>query len=306
MSATRTYALRSTAASIALAVGATALAHHSTAAFDTASTIELEGAITRYEWANPHVLLWLETRDAEGNAVAWQVEGGPPALLRRGGVTRELIAVGQQVRIAGHPGRTRDRHVALMNSFATGSDEKLAFGQAEAASRIVSGEARAPVPATSLQGVWGSPIDVAAFARFSAGRLELTDKGRQAPAPSSAIGTDNGTCVDGVAPTAMLAPEIKQILIGDDTITIGREWDGVIRTAHMDRSSHEGVEPSVQGHSIGRWEGDTLVIDTARFTPQPSGISARLPSSARKHLVRLRLDADGTHLLYSFVLEDPA
>jgi hypothetical protein len=32
------------------------------------------------------------------------------------------------------------------------------------------------------------------------------------------------------------------------------------------------VQPSHQGHSIGRWDGETLVIDTIAFTPDPSGL----------------------------------
>src|SRR5687767_9581313 len=129
MRATRASSFVPAASLLALASGGSALAHHSTSAFDTTSTIELEGTITRYEWANPHVFIWLEARDAQGNALIWQVEGGPPALLRRAGVTRDLITVGQRVKIFGHPGRIPDRHLTLMNSLQTDTDEKLAFGQ---------------------------------------------------------------------------------------------------------------------------------------------------------------------------------
>src|SRR5262249_52184357 len=63
---------------------------------------------------------------------------------------------------------------------------------------------------------------------------------------------------------------------------------------------------SIQGHSIGHWEGKTLVIDTARFASHASGNAYGLPSGAGKHLVeRLTLDADGTTLAYHFELADP-
>ncbi len=59
------------------------------------------------------------------------------------------------------------------------------------------------------------------------------------------------------------------------------------------------------GHSIGRWDGGTLVVDTARFTPHRLGNGAGLPSGAGKHLVeRFALNAEGG-LTYSFELEDP-
>ena len=291
---------------LALATVGTALAHHGTANFDTTQKIELEGAITRYEWANPHVFIWLETRDEQGKAVTWQVEGGPPALLRRAGVTRDLISVGQHVKVIGHPSRARDRHEALMNTLQTEANERVAFGQADATSAIISQREDVPVAAKSLQGIWASLLDMGVFAKLSVRQLKLTDKGRQAVDAYRVNKADYAKCLDGTVPGFMLAPDVKQVVLGDATITIGREWDGVIRAVHMDQRSHEGAEPSLQGHSIGRWEDDTLVIDTARFTPDPAGISARVPSGPEKHLVeKLKLDADKKHLLYSFVLEDP-
>lgn len=291
---------------LALATIGTASAHHGTAKFDTTQKIELEGTITRYEWVNPHVFIWLETHDEQGTAVTWQVEGGPPALLRRAGVTGDLISVGQHVKVIGHPSRASDRHEALMNALLTETNERLAFGQADATSAIISKHEDVPVAAKSLRGTWASLLDMGVFSKLSVRQLKLTDKGRQAVDAYRENKADYGKCLDGTIPGWMLAPDIKQVVLGDATIMIGREWDGVIRAVHMDQRSHDGAEPSLQGHSIGRWEGDTLVIDTARFTPDPAGISARVPSGPEKHLVeKLKLDADKTHLLYSFVLEDP-
>jgi uncharacterized protein DUF6152 len=291
---------------LVIATGGIALAHHGTANFDTTQKVQLEGTITRYDWANPHVFIWLETRDEHGNAVTWQVEGGPPALLRRAGVTRDLISVGQHVKVIGHPGRAPDRHQAVMSSLQTEANETIAFGQVDATSAIISKREQVPVAATSLQGTWGSLIDMAVFAKLSVRQLKLTDKGRQAVSGYAENKSDYGKCLDGIVPGSMLAPDIKRVVLSDTTITIGREWDGVIRSIHMDQRSHDGAAPSLQGHSIGHWEGDTLVIDTARFTPHPAGISLRVPSGPDKHLVeRVKLDADKTHLLYSFVLDDP-
>lgn len=61
------------------------------------------------------------------------------------------------------------------------------------------------------------------------------------------------------------------------------------------------------GDSRGHWEGDTLVVDTAQFTPHKEGLGmGGFPSSARKHLIeRFTLNADGRHLDYEVVVEDP-
>ena len=60
------------------------------------------------------------------------------------------------------------------------------------------------------------------------------------------------------------------------------------------------------GHSVGKWEGDTLVVDTTNFKEHAMGISMSLPSSSRKHLTeRFRLGPDKKTLIYSGVVEDP-
>ncbi len=74
----------------------------------------------------------------------------------------------------------------------------------------------------------------------------------------------------------------------------------------MDATSHANAQASVQGHSIGRWEGRTLVIDTAGFIEHRSGNNWSLPSGTRKHLIERLQPAEGdTSLTYSFELEDP-
>ena len=46
------------------------------------------------------------------------------------------------------------------------------------------------------------------------------------------------------------------------------------RIVHLDQAEHPAVlAPSVMGHSIGRWEDHSLVIDTVRIAPHPLGWS---------------------------------
>jgi hypothetical protein len=79
----------------------------------------------------------------------------------------------------------------------------------------------------------------------------------------------------------------------------------VDRVVHLDVAAHDGVPPSVQGHSIGRWDNGVLVVDTAQFTPHLLGNGAGLPSGPGKHLIeRFALNAEGG-LTYTFELEDP-
>ena len=79
------------------------------------------------------------------------------------------------------------------------------------------------------------------------------------------------------------------------------------RVVYTDGRGHpEDGERTLQGHTIGHWEGETLVMDTALFSEHILGTNARVPSGRRKHIVeRLSLSEDRRALTYEFRLEDP-
>jgi hypothetical protein len=77
-------------------------AHHSFAAeFDGTKPVKLDGILTKQEWANPHIWLYLDVKDANGNVVKWQCEGGAPNGLVRNGWSRDTLKVGDQISIDG-------------------------------------------------------------------------------------------------------------------------------------------------------------------------------------------------------------
>src|SRR5687768_5634226 len=84
---------------------APATAHHSAARFILAQSVTVDGVVTRYEWANPHVYIYVTETNAAGQAVEWEIEGQPPAMMRRIGWSRETLAVGDAVRLTGAPSR---------------------------------------------------------------------------------------------------------------------------------------------------------------------------------------------------------
>jgi hypothetical protein len=76
--------------------------HHSFAAeFDANKPVSLKGAVTKLEWANPHIWVYLDVKDEKGVAVAWQCEGGPPNTLTRNGWGPNSLKTGDQVQIEG-------------------------------------------------------------------------------------------------------------------------------------------------------------------------------------------------------------
>jgi len=97
---------------------------------------------------------------------------------------------------------------------------------------------------------------------------------------------------------------INRIAQQQDAIMIeyGR---GLARTVHMNLTEHPGgVGPTRGGHSIGHWDGDTLVVDTVGF--EPGRIAGFVPHSSELHIVeRFTLDPETMALQRDYVAEDP-
>jgi Family of unknown function (DUF6152) len=70
-----------------LMAGLPANAHHSfPAQYDASQTVTLTGKVTKVEWTNPHIFIYIDVTDDEsGGVVSWALElGGPNTLLRLG------------------------------------------------------------------------------------------------------------------------------------------------------------------------------------------------------------------------------
>jgi len=79
-----------------------ALAHHSFAAeFDIKKPVTLQGVVTKIDWMNPHIWIYLDTKDETGAVAHWQCEGAPPNTLTRQGWTKSSLKAGDQVTIDG-------------------------------------------------------------------------------------------------------------------------------------------------------------------------------------------------------------
>jgi hypothetical protein len=84
---------------------AAALAHHGLdAQFDTKKTITLMGAVTKIDWSNPHVRLYLDVK-GESNTVTWEVDLGPPNLQLMNGWKIDTYRRGDLVKVDAYPAR---------------------------------------------------------------------------------------------------------------------------------------------------------------------------------------------------------
>src|SRR3990167_6181640 len=87
---------------LVLLSAASVSAHHSFAAeFDGTKPVVLTGTVTKVEWRNPHIWVYLDVKDADGAITPWQCEGSAPNNLTRQGWSRETLQQGQEITIEG-------------------------------------------------------------------------------------------------------------------------------------------------------------------------------------------------------------
>ena len=68
------------------------LAHHSVpAVFDEGKQLVLTGTISKIDWINPHIHLFLTTKEADGKATTWEIETLPTNWMRNAGITKDAV-----------------------------------------------------------------------------------------------------------------------------------------------------------------------------------------------------------------------
>jgi hypothetical protein len=285
-------------------VGGAALAHHSPSAYDmTGDLVTVEGTLTKVDWANPHIYLTLETAGPNGQRVLQQVEAVSISLAQATGLTRDVLTLGSSVVVNAFPNRRGNGTVLGMD--ITTSDGTLYPLRGGRSSRPPT----ATVPATGLAGNW-APKPSAAPLMDTVHGWPLSEKARASVAELNS-GESQRTvgCTPIPLPMVAMLAMLRTIDVRDDRVVMTIDSDGsdATRTIYLDLAEHPAnVEPSLFGHSIGRWDGDTLMIDTVGFTPHHIGIGFGIPSGAGKHLIeRLTLTADRLQLRYELTVEDP-
>ena len=117
-------------------VGVPLLAHHSEAAeYDANKPVRVTGVVKKVEWTNPHIWFYVEGKDeVSGLAAVWGFSGAAPNGLRRRGITKESLKVGDTVKVQGI--RAKDGSANAASKGVTFSDGRQVFtasGEAPAA-----------------------------------------------------------------------------------------------------------------------------------------------------------------------------
>ena len=138
----------------------------------------------------------------------------------------------------------------------------------------------------------GPPTNLTAAGRAALAARPVTDRYAQSCVFRSIVAEWGGEPVNRVTQRG-------------DTITIQYGRLGVERTIHMGMTEHpKTIEPSVTGHSIGRWDGDVLIVDTVGFAP--GMLNGRVPHSEQLQVVeRFQFDPKTRQLRREYTARDP-
>ena len=283
-----------------------AAAHHSAAMYDQRQDISLEGVVAQFEWKDPHVYIRVETTEATGDTATWLIEGRPPAAMSKLGWSRDSLSLGERVTVAANPGRDASKTIALGQWVVKqdGTQLNILRPGAEGA----SGTSSTKFVADGISGHWETRTSRDVLARYRQPEVSwsLTAKGLAAVASydERAMSPSND-CIASLPPQTMHFPAVKSIEIGEEQ-TVIRTDESEPRIVHMNLDSHDGAPYTNQGHSIGWWEDDVLVVDTTHFAEHRTGNAQGLPSGRQRHLVeRFELTADRSGLTYTSTVEDP-
>ena len=282
-----------------------AAAHHSTAMYDQQQDIRLEGVVGQFEWVDPHVYIRVETEDEGGESVLWLIEGRPPSAMSKLGWSRDSLAIGERVTVAANPGRNANRKIAL--GLTVMKEDGTLLNILRPGAEGAAGTSSITFVADEISGNWETRTSPEVLLPYRQPEISwsLTDKGLAAvESYDERSMSPSNDCVPELPPRAMIFPAVKSIEIGEEVTVI--RTDESSRTVHMNLDSHEGAPYTNQGHSIGWWEDDVLVIDTAHFAEHRIGNAPGLPSGRQRHLIeRFELTADRSGLTYASRVEDP-
>jgi Family of unknown function (DUF6152) len=88
-------------------------AHHGASAYDNAKLTELNGTVTDFQFIQPHPLIFLDVKDANGNVEKWFVEMTAPNHLIHYGWSGHKLHAGQVIKVTGHVAKNGKKVINL-------------------------------------------------------------------------------------------------------------------------------------------------------------------------------------------------
>ena len=306
------------------------------ATYERERKVNLQGPVTRIEWTNPNAFVFVNVRDATGVIANWAVEVGNPLDLERDGWKRSSLKIGDVIAVEAVPARG-PRRQALATAVTLGGKRVFAppakrppAPAAAPAPRWPDGQVRLG-PAPGRKGYWSTP-SASALVESTASKVPMNEDGllvnladadKVAPFKPWAKAVYElrqrdllkddpaGRCLPAGGPRQFHTPNgfqfIEQRELGRILVLLGggdRNWR-VIHTDGRPQMPAAEMVLSYYGNSIGRWEKDTLVVDSVGYNERFWFTNGGLPHTEALHLTERFSRPDLNTLRYDVTVDDP-
>lgn len=305
-----------------------AFAHHgSNGQFDRNTKVEVTGVVTDVRLVNPHSYVYFDAISESGDTQEWRCEMRGASGLIRAGWTEDMFATGTPITIRGSQARREEfgcmmdrvtfadgRTVARNDELGALTGEAVAEVELAPGTPVINGRWKSPPgrghtpgpqEAAAKAAAWPSDIPV------PTGRVSFatTEIGKAAAADFTIEMNPRLQCEEtNIFHDWWFDGHVNNIEQTKDKITLTYGFMDLVRTIHLDMESHpENITPSRAGHSIGSWDGDTLVVDTIGFTEGWLAATRQgIKHSDQMHTVeRFDLSEDGEWLIMTYTVNDP-
>jgi hypothetical protein len=255
---------------------APAHAHHSFAATFTQDIIVVEGYVERVKFSNPHVIVYFDVTDENGEVTQWLGEGGSATSYRNQGWNPDTLEQGDYIRITGASTRNGSPMVSMVEDGsvelvdpATGLVVGTPGGDAEEDAGVLDMPLRLANGLPNLSGAWtgeatgrvGRPILHVPPLPFNETGAALQEKFDPANDPQVHCEPP------GLVRQAGFTPHPVRIEQYDDHLVISYEEYAGRRTIYFDDRDLGGTEKTHLGQSIARYEGQKLIIESTNLLP---------------------------------------
>jgi hypothetical protein len=303
-------------------------AHHGGALYDSAQTVSVRGEVAEFKFVFPHTLIYVAVTDPDGGIVTWSGELTTPARLARGlgggdsavpiKWTANTLTRGDVIELSGNPARNGAPSMRI-ERLVDANGRALIGGVAAELERGT--RPRDPLPegqGADLRGVWMRsnehpwqnyafteelpPMTPWAEARFRQARPTF--------GPGSVAVADTNDpiyqCLPPGVPRVWLHPVPFEIFQLSDRVVIVYEFQHYVRQIYTDgRAPREGRPASWMGESTGRWDGETLVIESTSFNDLTWIDRRGVPHSDRLSVTERIYKEGDDRLVVDVRVEDP-
>lgn len=266
----------------------------------------MQGIVDNVQWRNPHVYFTISGVSDSGEQAKWRIEAGPTGIMRRLDWDRDTLQAGDVIKVTANPSRREGARSGYLVSVEAPGKVYPSLRGDDAMARLAEGGSTSATT-SSIAGTWTTVGNFEFYGKiFDDEQLPLTEAGLASKESFDELTDAPGLdCIPNVAPGMMWIPDIKLIRIDGDEIRIRGEFANGERVIYLDPDAAP-TGPTLHGRSVGRWEDDTLVVESDLFAHHRTGVVFSVASSPRKNVTEtFRLNEDGKGLTYSFVMNDP-